>query len=399
MRILFLLLLIIGFYISKKKNKKIIYVILIISLFLLFLLSLNGWLRYKYPTFDKLYVFFFTTSLFLLPTLIYYIYYKTNKDNTFIRISFVIVNTFCWCYIGIFSLLMFAFGGFFKSETTNIKNYLKFDDDYINASFFPEKLDDFNVISYYYSFTHSLDYRYEVYLEVKVDDDKYQEIFNEISSNSKLVLDSEKKYYAIGNVNYINNDFKDIHFVIFDKDNTIIYQRAFAQYNDETIPHNMNREDYNRIFDFYNNPKGYNKYENLGTDILTNHGAKIMSIKMTKDCIPVMLTLYDDNQYELFTNYEACTPDNDCIKLDTKSIKGTYDFDVLKILEENNIDDKLYHPKEETPEYEIYIGDYYIREKHQNYYSVKKGTINKALDELLNTINIDLNSCATPDYN
>lgn len=297
------------------------------------------------------------------------------------------------------SLVSFAFGVFFKSETTNIKNYLKFDKDYINASFFPEKLDDFNVISYYYSFIHSLDYRYEVYLEVKVDDEKYQEIFNEISNNSKLVLDGEKKYYAIGDVNYIDNGYKDIHFVIFDKDNTIIYQRAFAQYNDKTIPHNISVDDYNKIFDFYNNPKGYNKYENLGTDILTKHGAEIMSIKMTKDCIPVMLTLYDDNQYELFTNYEACTPNNDCNRLNTKSIKGNYDFDVFKILEEDNIDDKLYHPKEETPEYKIFIGDYYLGEKHQNYYySIKKGTSNKALDELLNTIDIDLDSCATPDY-
>ena len=399
---LFLLLIVTIFYISykaKKKEKKIIYIILIISLLLLLFLNLNGCLRYKYPTFDKLYEFFFTTVLFLLPTLIYYIYYKTKEDNRFIYISFLIVNTFCWIYIGIFSLLMFAFGGFFKSETTNINNYLKFDDDYINASFFPKKLDDFNVVFYYYSFTHTLDYRYEVYLEVKTDNDKYQEIFNEISNNSKLVLDNDKKYYAIGDKNLINNDYKDIHLVIFGKDNTIIYQRAFAQYNDKTIPHNISIDDYNKIYDFFNNPKGYNKYENLGTDILTNHGAKIMSINKTKDCIPVTLTLYDDNQYELFTDYEACNPNNDCNKLDTKSIKGTYDYDVLKILEEDNIDDKLYYSKEETPEYKIFVGDYYVREKNHNYYSVKKGTSNKALNELLNTIDIDLDSCATPDYN
>ena len=399
---LFLLLVTFIFYISykaKKKEKKTIYIILIVSVSLLGFLFLSGWLRFKYPTLYDLNSILFIIPMFTLPTIIYYIYYKTKKDNSFIRISFAIVNTFCWLYVGMFSLLMFAFGGLFKSETTNIKNYLKFDEDYIDASFFPKKLDNFNVISYYYSFTHYLDYRYEVYLEVKVDNEKYQEIFNEISSNSKLVLDNEKKYYAVGDKNYINNDYKDINFVIFDKDNTIIYQRAFAQYNDKTIPHNISIDDYNKIYDFFNNPKGYNKYENLGTDILTNHGAKIMSINKTKDCIPVTLALYDNNQYELFTDYKACIPNNDCNRLDTKSIKGTYDYDVLKILEEDNIDDRLYHSKEETPEYKIFVGDYYVKEKNHNYYSIKKGTSNKALNELLNTIDIDLDSCASPDYN
>jgi len=400
---LFLLLLAIGFYISyktKKKEKKTIYIILSISLVLLMLLVISGMLRYKYPKFYGSDSIIFIIIIFILPTVVYYIFYKTKKDNSFIRISFAIVNTFCWIYVCILSLAMFfAIVGFFKSETTNIKNYLKFDEDYINASFFPKKLDDFEVISYYYSFTHYFDYEYEVYLEIKSDDNKYQEIFNEISSNSKLVLDDDKKYYTIGDENYINNDYTDINFIIFDKDNTIIYQRVFSQYDFKTIPHNMSVEDYNKIFDFFNNPKGNNKYENLGTDILINHGAIIMSIQKTNDCIPTTLTLYDDNQYELFTDYEACTPNNDCNKLDTKSIKGTFDFDVLKILEEDNIDDKLYHSKVETPEYKIYVGDSYLKEKYQNYYSVKKGTSNRALDELLKSLDIDLNSCESPNYN
>lgn len=403
MGIIFLILWVFGLYISyyesKKKERKTLYITIIISLLLFLIILFNEKIKYKYATIDDssyiLYLFLFL----LLPTIIYFIYYKTKKDNNLIRKSFILVSSICWVFVGLFSLLLFAFGGFFKSETTNIKNYLKFDTDYIDASFFPKQLNDFDVISYYYSFSKIIDYRYEVYLEVKADDNIYQEIFEKVSSNSKLVIDANKKYYAVGDTNYIDNDGKDIHFIIFDKDNTIIYQRAFSQYNDKTVPHNINDADYNKIYDYFNNPKGYNKYENLGTNILTKHGADIMTIYIKKDCVPVELTLYDDNQYELFTNYQACKPNEECYRTYTKSIKGTYDYDLFEILKEDNIDDRLFHSSDERPEFEIFIGDYYVQEDYKNYYSVKKGTTNKSLDELLRTIDIDLNSCASPEYN
>ena len=403
MGIIFLVLWVFGLYISyyeaKKKEKKTLYITIIISLILFLLLFINEKLKFLYAVIDDSSVVLYIFLILLLPTLIYYIYYKTKKDNALIRGSFIIVSSFCWVFIGFLSLLVFAFGGFIKSETTDIKNYLKFDEEYIDSSFFPKKLDDFEVISYYYSYTHSLDYRYEVYLEVKTDDNKFQEIIDDISKESKLILDGDKKYYAIGDKNYISNDNKDISFVIFSKNNTIIYQRAFSQYNDKTIPHNISEEDYNNIYDFFNNPKGYNKYENYGTDTLTSHGAEIMTIYIKQDCVPVELTLYNDNQYELFTDYKACKPNKECSRSYTKSIKGTYDYDVLEILKEDNIDDKLYHSTEERPEYEIFIGDYYVEKDHKNYYSIKKGTINKSLNELLKIIEIDLDTCASPDYN
>lgn len=403
MGIIFLILWVFGLYISyyesKKKERKTLYIMIIISLLLFLIILFNEKIKYKYATIDDssyiLYLFLFL----LLPTIIYYIYYKTKKDNSLIRKSFILVSSICWVFVGLFSLLLFAFGGFMKSETTNIKNYLKFDKNYIDASFFPKKINDFDVISYYYSFSKIIDYRYEVYLEVKVDDNIYQEMFEKVSNNSKLVIDGNKKYYAIGDTNYIDNDGKDINFIIFDKDNTIIYQRAFSQYNDKTIPHNINDEDYNKIYDYFNNPKGYNKYENLGTNVLTKHGAEIMTIYIKKDCVPVELTLYDDNQYELFTNYQACKPNEECYRTYSKSIKGTYDYDLFEILKEDNIDDSLYHSSDERPEFEIFIGDYYVKEDYKNYYSIKKGATNKSLNELLRTIEIDLNSCASPEYN
>jgi hypothetical protein len=201
MGIIFLILWVFGLYISyyeaKKKERKTLYITIIISLLLFLIILFNEKLKYKYATIDAssyiLYLFLFL----LLPTIIYYIYYKTKKDNALIRKSFILVSSICWVFVGLFSLLLFAFGGIMKSETTNIKNYLIFDKDYIDVSYFPKQLKDFDVISYYYSFSKIFDYRYEVYLEVKADDNIYQRIFEEISNNSDLVIDGNKKYYAV----------------------------------------------------------------------------------------------------------------------------------------------------------------------------------------------------------
>ena len=40
-----------------------------------------------------------------------------------------------------------------------------------------------------------------------------------------------------------------------------------------------------------------------------------------------------------------------------------------------------------------------VEKDYKNYYSIKKGTINKSLNELLKIIEIDLDTCASPDYN
>lgn len=143
------------------------------------------------------------------------------------------------------------------------------------------------------------------------------------------------------------------------------------------------------------------KYKNQGTDLLKEHGNTIITISMgNNSCVPVQLVLYDDNQYELFTDYAACKPYQACtLKLSyTKSIKGKYEYDPIKIIEEDNIGINISHSMDRLPEYDIYVGDSYVRKGYEYNYSVEKGTKNKSLEELLKQINIDLKVCANPDY-
>lgn len=143
------------------------------------------------------------------------------------------------------------------------------------------------------------------------------------------------------------------------------------------------------------------KYEGLGTELLTDHGDVIFSIEMgNKDCVTVMLTLYEDNQYELFTDYATCRSGkvcNDDLEY-TKSIKGTYDYDAIKIIEAStNANDKAYS-MDNLPEYEIYLGEKYIQKYDTLTFTVEKGQTNKYLNELLKQLDIDLNQCASTDY-
>lgn len=144
-----------------------------------------------------------------------------------------------------------------------------------------------------------------------------------------------------------------------------------------------------------------NKYKNRGTDLLKDHGNVILIISTgNKSCVPVELVLYDDNQYELFTDYAACKPNQNCtMELRyTKSIKGKYDYNPIEIIEEDNIEINKSHPMDNLPEYEIYVGDTYVQKGYEYNYSVEKGTTNKSLEELLKQLDIDLKVCANPEY-
>ncbi|MDO5569737.1 MAG: hypothetical protein Q4G04_06550 [bacterium] len=122
-----------------------------------------------------------------------------------------------------------------------------------------------------------------------------------------------------------------------------------------------------------------------GTDILSEHSKLLLTIKTgTKDCVPISLSLYEDGTYELFTEYNN---EMNGILQYSKSKKGTYDYDVNKIIE-NSIDaDNKSYSMDNLPEYEIYTLD-------GHYYTIEKGQKNKHLNKLLNTISVDLNTCA-----
>lgn len=148
---------------------------------------------------------------------------------------------------------------------------------------------------------------------------------------------------------------------------------------------------------------GCRKSDNeLGGDTpLTNSSDRTFTItKGSKNCVPVRLTLYDDGNYELFTTYQTCKPGQTCNMMlkYTKSIKGKYDYDIMKILEDDSIEIDKAHSMDNLPEYEIYLGNAYVEDGYGYYYTIEKGTSNKYLDELLNKINVNLQVCAEPSY-
>lgn len=140
----------------------------------------------------------------------------------------------------------------------------------------------------------------------------------------------------------------------------------------------------------------------LGGDApLTNYSEKTFTITIgNKNCIPVQLTLYEDGTYELFTAYESCRPGQTCNSMlkYTKSLKGKYDYDIMKILEDDSIEVDKSHSMDNLPEYEIYMGNYYIENGYGYYYTIEKGKTNKYLNEFLQNINVDLKICAEPEY-
>lgn len=126
-------------------------------------------------------------------------------------------------------------------------------------------------------------------------------------------------------------------------------------------------------------------------------GEVIFTVSLKNNaCIPVQLKIYEDGTYELFTEYKACRQNQLCnsMLVYTKSVKGSYSYDVMKILEEVNDYDN-FDEKSNTSYYELYVGDKYIEKGYEYYYVFPN---NESLDELLSEINIMLNACAKADY-
>ena len=134
---------------------------------------------------------------------------------------------------------------------------------------------------------------------------------------------------------------------------------------------------------------------------LTNTADVIFTIEIgNKSCVPVNLALYKDGTYELFTEYKTCRPGNNCNSMlkYTKSIKGIFGYDVIKIIEDDNIEVDKSYSMDNLPEYEIYMGNSYVEKGYGYYYTIEKGHTNKYLEEFLKEIDVDLKICAEPRY-
>lgn len=242
---------------------------------------------------------------------------------------------------------------------------------------------------YYYNELSTVDERIKTEY-VKYSYNELLNINNTITdyfSNNKVFEDLNSWYIDVYNnrvvVNFvevtdsIKKEFKD---KVIDSE-IVVFESALDNINEYDICKNYPKE--------------------IGTDILENHGEVLISIHVgNKDYVPVSLSLYDDGTYELFTAYESCRPGRICTSIlkYTKSVKGTYKYDLEKIIKASvNADNKSYDMSN-LLEYEIYLGDKYMNKYDSLMFTVEKGKKNKYLNELLDMIDVDLDKCAKPDY-
>ena len=126
-------------------------------------------------------------------------------------------------------------------------------------------------------------------------------------------------------------------------------------------------------------------------DLAYNDVIFIIEKNNNKCDIPVSLAIYKNNKYKLFTEYKACRPGVACTMMleYTKSIEGTYDYDIIEIIR-HSVDANLFqYTNDNKPEYSIMSG------KNHSFIT---DSDNKYLKELLESINVDLNQCAKPNY-
>ena len=242
---------------------------------------------------------------------------------------------------------------------------------------------------YYYNELSTVDERIKLEY-VKYSYNELLNINNTITdyfSNNKVFEDLNSWYIDVYNnrvvVNFVDvtdsikKEFKD---KVIDSE-IVAFESAIDNINEDDICKNYPKE--------------------IGTNILENHGEVLISIHVgNKDYVPVSLSLYDDGTYELFTAYESCRPGRICTSMlkYTKSVKGTYKYDVEKIIKASvNTDNKSYDMSN-LPEYEIYLGDKYMKKYDSLMFTVEKGRKNKYLNELLDMLDVDLDKCAKPDY-
>ena len=112
------------------------------------------------------------------------------------------------------------------------------------------------------------------------------------------------------------------------------------------------------------------------------------------DCIPIQLNVFDDGSYTLYTSYEACPPNSTCNSMlkYSDSVTGTYNYDVMKIIQNSVIADDIIFTKDNLPEYEIFLGN------QEKAYSLITDKNNAYLEEFLKQIDVNLKKCSEPDY-
>ena len=314
---------------------------------------------------------------------------KNNQKKKTIKIIFLLIFSFL-----LIIMLLIFYNHQLKINLVNDSDYLY----YVALDFLKEEdlktnpdasNNDFNVFYSYHGFgiEQKNNYKYA-----------YMWIYSQsyyIDENNSLVVSSSSSMPC--KVTFKNNNVIDID---YPKDG-IYYKKSIKEIFPDIIANQVLNFDKNKnidkLFNDINNKvKTYYDYLNLELNELSiediSYNNLIFSISLgNKICVPVSLSIFQNNNYVLYTDYEECKPNQNCTSIlkYTKSVKGTYNFDIMQIIKHSTDASNMQFSNSNLPKYEIYTGN--------GYYFITDND-NKYLMEFLNTINVDLNKCAEPDY-
>lgn len=216
-----------------------------------------------------------------------------------------------------------------------------------------------------------------------------------------------ESYYLDNNIPKVLGGYSMLFKFTFKKGEVVEYKnpKDGTEYTKSILDMTVDRIMAHRILNYslnLSNENYVNKYysklldsNNLELNDIKGDNDLLFSISATKnDCIPVNLSVFDNGKYVLATDYKACRPGVDCnLMLEySKEITGTYNYDIMKIIRNSKNADFMTFTNEERSEYEIYTGN------NKYVYMMITDKKNKYLKEFLDSINVDLHTCAKPDY-
>lgn len=251
------------------------------------------------------------------------------------------------------------------------------------------KKKDFNVFYSYHGFGIEKDNEYKyVYMWV-VNESYYIEEYGGLASSSGSSIPVK----AI----FKNNKLES---VIYPKDgneyDSSIKEIFKGVIRTQVISFN-NQKNIDKLFNEIENKKNkYYNYLNLNMNLITiddlSYNDLVFSIEFrNKNCnIPVLLNVYKDNKYKLYTTYKSCKTIMCTFELRyIDSVDGTYDYDILEIIKHSEDANLFQYNSESNFMYEIFSGKNHTFVTDDN---------NRYLKEFLELINVDLKECAIASY-
>lgn len=323
---------------------------------------------------------------------------STVKEREKIKRNFKkILSLFIAIFIITFSILIY-YNKNLKLNLVNDSDFL-YDEviNFIKSKEFDENPDsnykDFNVFYSYHGFGIEKEHSYK-YVYMWIYQQSYYIESEEYGSGLAISSSSSMPVKAI----FKDNKLQDI---VYPKDGNEYVSSIKAMFPGiiEYQVLNYDKEkNINKLFNEVEQKKNiYYDYLNLDmskitiNDLIYNDLIFSVEYKKSKCDIPVLLNIYKNNKYTVYTEYKACKPGVACISMleYMKPIEGKYDYDVIEIIR-HSIDANLHqYTNDNLPEYMIFSG-----KGHEFITDVD----NKYLKELLESINVDLTECAKPNY-